>query len=46
MIAQPELIRPFGVHFPMKGDFKFKTKIRNVSKAEANVHLLKLGAVN
>lgn len=45
MIAQPELIRPFQAHFPIKGDFKFEIKNKNVSKAEANVNVLKLGAV-
>ena len=46
MIAQPELIRPFQVHFPIKGDFKFKIKKKNVSKAEVNVNILKLRTVN
>lgn len=46
MIAQPELVRPFRVHFPIKRDVKFKIKIKNVSQAEANVNILKLGAVS
>lgn len=28
VIAQPELIRPFQIHFPMKRDFKYKIKIK------------------
>lgn len=45
-IAQPELIRPFQIHFPGKRDFQCKNDNKNGSKAEASGNILKLRAVN